>query len=79
IRDRIGSLDIMGALNPVVLPGVLALVMAAVGDSSGAIHAVAGQAQLLDRDGPIIGGGKALTSASRSSVFSGLLGSAQTA
>ena len=38
----IGSLDIMGALNPIVLPSVLALVMTAVFDATGTIRAVAG-------------------------------------
>ncbi|MGS8939598.1 solute carrier family 23 protein, partial [Salmonella enterica subsp. enterica serovar Infantis] len=64
----LGSLDIMGALNPVVLPRVLALVMTAGFDATGTIRAVAGQANLLDKDGPIIDGGKALTTDSLSSV-----------
>lgn len=59
----------MGALNPVVLPSVLALVMTAVFDATGTIRAVAGQANLLDKDGQIIDGGKALTTDSMSSVF----------
>ncbi len=70
-NSLIGSLDIMGALNPVVLPSVLALVMTAVFDATGTIRAVAGQANLLDKDGQIIDGGKALTTDSMSSVFSG--------
>ena len=53
-NSLIGSLDIMGALNPVVLPSVLALVMTAVFDATGTIRAVAGQANLLDKDGQII-------------------------
>ncbi len=60
-NSLIGSLDIVGALNPVVLPSVLALVMTAVFDATGTIRAVAGQANLLDKDGQIINGGKALT------------------
>lgn len=60
-NSLIGSTDIMGALNPVVLPSVLALVMTAVFDATGTIRAVAGQANLLDKDGQIIDGGKALT------------------
>lgn len=68
-NSLIGSLDIMGALNPVVLPSVLALVMTAVFDATGTIRAVAGQANLLDKDGQIIDGGKALTTDSMSSVF----------
>lgn len=73
-NSLIGSLDIMGALNPVVLPSVLALVMTAVFDATGTIRAVAGQANLLDKDGQIIDGGKALTTDSMSSVFSGTVG-----
>lgn len=41
-NSLIGSLDIIGALNPVVLPSVLALVMTAVFDATGTIRAVAG-------------------------------------
>lgn len=63
------SLDIMGALQPVVLPSVLALVMTAVFDATGTIRAVAGQANLLDKDGQIISGGKALTTDSVSSIL----------
>jgi len=69
-NSLIGSLDIVGALNPVILPSVLALVMTAVFDATGTIRAVAGQANLLDKDGQIIDGGKALTTDSLSSVFS---------
>lgn len=73
------QLDIMGALQPVVLPAVFALVMTAVFDATGTIRAVAGQANLLDKDGQIINGGKALTSDSLSSIFSGLFGTAPAA
>jgi hypothetical protein len=41
-NSLIGSLDIVGALNPVILPSVLALVMTAVFDATGTIRAVAG-------------------------------------
>lgn len=41
-NSLIGSTDIVGALNPVVLPSVLALVMTAVFDATGTIRAVAG-------------------------------------
>ncbi|OXS01444.1 permease [Shewanella algae] len=75
----IGQLDIMGALNPVVLPIVLALVMTAIFDATGTIRAVAGQANLLDKNDNIIGGGKALTSDSVSSIFAGLVGGAPAA
>jgi len=73
------SLDILGALKPAVLPSVLALVMTAVFDATGTIRAVAGQADLLDKDNQIINGGKALTSDSLSSMFSGLVGAAPAA
>ena len=75
----VGSMDLLGALNPVVIPTVLALVMTAVFDATGTIRAVAGQANLLDKDGQIINGGKALTTDSLSSVFSGLVGAAPAA
>ena len=75
----IGKLDFMGALNAAVLPSVLALVMTAVFDATGTIRAVAGQANLLDKDGQIINGGKALTADSVSSIFAGLVGGAPAA
>lgn len=78
-NSLIGSLDVVGALNPVVLPSVLALVMTAVFDATGTIRAVAGQANLLDENDQIINGGKALTTDSLSSVFSGLMGAAPAA
>ncbi|WCE31685.1 NCS2 family permease [Vibrio sp. SCSIO 43137] len=74
-----GSLDIAGALTPVVLPTVFALVMTAIFDATGTIRAVAGQANLLDKDGNIINGGKALTSDSVSSIMAGFFGSAPAA
>jgi AGZA family xanthine/uracil permease-like MFS transporter len=84
LRDAQGesllfSLDIMGALQPVVLPSVLALVMTAVFDATGTIRAVAGQANLLDKDGQIINGGRALTTDSVSSLFAGLVGASPAA
>lgn len=78
-NSLIFSLDIMGALHPLVLPSVLALVMTAVFDATGTIRAVAGQANLLDKSGQIINGGKALTADSLSSIFSGLVGTAPAA
>ena len=71
------QLDLQGALQPAILPIVFALVMTAVFDATGTIRAVAGQADLLDKDGQIINGGKALTSVS--SLFSGLFGTAPAA
>lgn len=73
------SLDIIGALQPAVLPSVLALVMTAVFDATGTIRAVAGQGNLLDKNNQIINGGRALTSDSVSSIFSGLVGAAPAA
>ncbi|MGG4609794.1 NCS2 family permease [Providencia sp. Me31A] len=73
------NMDIMGALQPVVLPSLLALVMTAVFDATGTIRAVAGQANLLDKDGQIIDGGKALTADSVSSIFAGAIGASPAA
>ncbi|MBE2893646.1 NCS2 family permease [Spirabiliibacterium falconis] len=73
------ELDILGALQPAILPVVFALVMTAVFDATGTIRAVAGQGNLLDKQGQIINGGKALTSDSLSSVVSGVLGTAPAA
>ncbi len=73
------SMDIMGALQPIVLPSVLALVMTAVFDATGTIRAVAGQANLLDKGGQIINGGKALTADSVSSIFAGAIGASPAA
>lgn len=73
------NLDIMGALNTAILPVVFALVMTAIFDATGTIRAVAGQADLLDKDGQIINGDKALTSDSFSSILSGLFGTAPAA
>lgn len=78
-HSLIGQLDIIGALNPVVLPIVLALVMTAIFDATGTIRAVAGQANLLDKDDNIVGGGKALTSDSVSSMVAGVVGGAPAA
>ncbi|ELR64868.1 Guanine-hypoxanthine permease [Photobacterium marinum] len=78
-ESLLGTMDIMGALNPVVIPSVLALVMTAIFDATGTIRAVAGQANLLDKDGQIINGGKALTADSVSSIFSGFVGGAPAA
>ncbi|AOK55337.1 NCS2 family permease [Burkholderia stagnalis] len=75
----IGAMDIRGALSLAVLPSVLALVMTAVFDATGTIRAVAGQAGLLDENGRIINGGRALTADSVSSIFSGFLGGAPAA
>ncbi|KJF89348.1 NCS2 family permease [Photobacterium leiognathi] len=73
-ESLLGSMDIMGALNPVILPTVLALVMTAIFDATGTIRAVAGQANLLNQRGHIISGGKALTADSVSSIFAGFVG-----
>ena len=73
------SLDTVGALDPKILPTVFALVMTAIFDATGTIRAVAGQANLIDQDGQIINGKRALTSDSVSSIASGLLGTAPAA
>ncbi|MDD7570066.1 MAG: NCS2 family permease [[Actinobacillus] rossii] len=73
------ALDIQGALQPAILPVVFALVMTAVFDATGTIRAVAGQGNLLDKEGQIINGGKALTSDSVSSLMSGVFGTAPAA
>ncbi|WP_428196231.1 NCS2 family permease [Aliivibrio kagoshimensis] len=78
-NSLIGTMDVMGALNPIIIPSVLALVMTAIFDATGTIRAVAGQANLLDKDGQIINGGKALTSDSVSSIFAGMVGGAPAA
>lgn len=78
-NSQLFALDIMGALNAVVLPAVFALVMTAVFDATGTIRAVATQADLIDKDGQIINGGKALTADSLSSILSGLFGTAPAA
>lgn len=78
-HSLIGQLDIMGAFNPVVLPIVLALVMTAIFDATGTIRAVAGQANLLDKDDNIVGGSRALTSDSVSSMVAGVVGGAPAA
>ena len=78
-KTLIGSMDIMGAFKPAVLPAVLALVMTAVFDATGCIRAVAGQAGLIDDKGQIINGAKALTSDSVSSILAGVVGAAPAA
>lgn len=74
-----GTMDVMGALNTIVLPAVFALVMTAVFDATGTIRAVAGQAGLIDKNGQIVGGGKALMADSVSSLMSGVFGTAPAA
>jgi len=74
-----GQMDIVGAFDPIVLPAVFALVMTAVFDATGTIRAVSEQADLIDEKGQIINGGKALTSDSMTSIFSGFVGGAPAA
>ena len=74
-----GTMDIMGALNLAVMPVVLALVMTAIFDATGTIRAVAGQGGLLDENGQIIDGQKALMSDSVSSMVAGVVGGAPAA
>lgn len=73
------NLNISGALNTAILPVVFALVMTAIFDATGTIRAVAGQANLLDKDGQIINGGRALTADSFGSILAGLFGTAPAA
>ena len=74
-----GAMDIMGALNLAVMPVVLALVMTAIFDATGTIRAVAGQGGLLDENGQIFDGQKALMSDSVSSMVAGVVGGAPAA
>ena len=74
LTTGVQEIDIMGALNLLVLPSVLALVMTAVFDATGTIRAVAAQAKQLDADGQIINGEKALTTDSTMSMVSATLG-----
>lgn len=53
--------------------------MIAIFDATGTIRAVAGPAQLLDKNGQIIDGGKALTADSVSSIFAGVIGASPAA
>ncbi|WP_028115317.1 NCS2 family permease [Ferrimonas senticii] len=70
----IGAMDPMAALDPLVLPAVLALVMTAIFDATGAIRALAGQADLIDDKGQIINGNQALTADSATSMVAGMVG-----
>lgn len=72
-------LDIIGALHLSVLPSVLALVMTAVFDATGTIHAVASQAKLLQDQQPMKNQSKALAADSVSSIFAGLIGASPAA
>ena len=74
ITGGVQHMDIMGALNLLVLPSVLALVMTAVFDATGTIRAVAAQAKQLDSEGQIINGDRALTTDSTMSMVSATLG-----
>ncbi|WP_392566389.1 NCS2 family permease [Utexia brackfieldae] len=73
------SLDLSVILKVSLLPTILALVMTAIFDATGTIRAVAGQANLIDKEGQIIDGGKALTADSVSSIFAGLVGASPAA
>jgi AGZA family xanthine/uracil permease-like MFS transporter len=78
-RSLVAELDIMGVLQPAVIPIVLALVMTAIFDATGTIRAVAGQANLLDENDQIIDASKALSSDSVSSMVAGFVGGAPAA
>ncbi|MFZ2486036.1 MAG: NCS2 family permease [Candidatus Rickettsiella isopodorum] len=72
-------LDIIGALQPMVLPSVLALVLTAIFDATGTIHAVATQANLLKKNQPMKNESKALIADSVSSIFASLIGASPAA
>ncbi len=72
-------LDIIGALHLSVLPSVLALVMTAMFDATGTIHAVGSQAKLLRANQPMENESKALAADSISSIFAGLIGASPAA
>lgn len=67
------------ANNFALFPIVFALVMTAVFDATGTIRAVAGQANLIDKDGQIENGQRALTIDSLSSVLAASVGTAPAA
>lgn len=78
-NSLIFKLNIADALHPTLFPTIFALIITAIFDATGTIRAVAGQAKLIDNNGQIISGNKALLSDSIGSIFSGLLGSSPTA
>lgn len=71
--------NLKSALSGAVLPTVLALVMTAIFDATGTIRALAGQAGLIEDNGQIKNGGRALTVDSASSIVAGLTGGAPAA
>lgn len=73
------SLDFSVILKLSLLPTILALVMTAVFDATGTIRAVAGQANLVDKNGQIMNVDKALAADSVSSILSGLVGASPAA
>lgn len=73
------SLDFSVILKLSLLPTILALVMTAVFDATGTIRAVAGQANLIDKEGQIMNVDKALAADSVSSILSGLVGASPAA
>src|SRR5699024_1622260 len=73
------SADIIGAMQPSIIPIVIALVMTAIFDATGTIRAVAEQGNLTDKQGNIIDGDKALMVDSVSSILSGITGTSPAA
>ena len=73
------KMDISAAMQPAMIPVVIALVMTSMFDATGTIRAVADQANLVNQNGKIEKGNQAFLSDSISSAFSGLLGSAPAA
>lgn len=72
-------LDILGALHLTILPSVFALVMTAVFDATGTLHAVASQANLLHNNQPMRNESKALAADSISSIFASFIGASPAA
>lgn len=74
-------LDILGALHLSVLPSVFALIITAVFDATGTIHAVASQANLLSAHQPIQmqNESKVLAADSISSIFASFIGASPAA
>ena len=78
-NSQLLQMDLKGALEPVMIPVIIALVMTAIFDATGTIRAVADQAGLVDQQGRIQKGDRAFLADSMSSVVSGALGSAPAA
>ncbi|RIY33534.1 permease [Psittacicella hinzii] len=78
-NNLVFAMDFSSLANTAVIPIIFALVMTSVFDATGTIRAVAGQANLVDKNGQIINGNRALTTDSASTILAGLLGTAPAA